>query len=719
MAILGKIRQRSLILILVIAMALFSFVLADLFRGGGVSASDLVVATVNGNDIERDDFMQKVEVAQQRSGGRVSNTQALNQVWEQELRNLILDSQYEELGLTVERDQMRGLLKQGLQAFDEFKDEAGEFDNNKLNEFIANLEAIYPDPVLLGNQVQMNYDDWKNYENSLATNGLSQTYFNMVRAGITGTLVDGQLDHQLENDRVDIKYIQIPYSTIPDSTVAVSKEEIAKYVNEHQDQFEVEETRDIQYVQFLEEASPEDEEAIKNDLLSLLEDRVEFNEASKLNDTIVGFNNTDNYEEFVNTNSELKFNPQYLLKDRMPVGVGDSLFAREIGDNYGPYEQAGLFTISKVVDIRQVADSVKSSHIIVPYVGAFQAAPTVTTSYDDARAMVDSILPLVKNNKTKFAEVADEINTDGTKGTGGDIGWTRYANYNPQTFDPDFADFIYFEDEGSVEIVETKFGFHIISIDESKNLEKVIQIANLARTIEPSEATINEVFNKTSKFEIAVADGDYQAVAEENGYEVRVSVGLKELDENIIGLGPQRQIVRWTYEDGVKVGDVKRFPLNNGFVVVRLTAKGKKGLMTTENASVTVLPILRKEKKAEIIRQGIVGSVLEEVANAQGQTVRTAVALNMKNPTLSGAGQEPAVIGAAFGLNEGATSGLIDGNNGVYMVQVTKVTPATELPNYNAASERFVEAKITSVNTALYNALREVADIKDNRAIVY
>ena len=74
MAILGRIRQRSLILILVIAMALFSFVLADLFRGGGVSASDLVVATVNGNDIERDDFMQKVEVAQQRSGGRVLNT---------------------------------------------------------------------------------------------------------------------------------------------------------------------------------------------------------------------------------------------------------------------------------------------------------------------------------------------------------------------------------------------------------------------------------------------------------------------------------------------------------------------------------------------------------------------------------------------------------------------------------------------------------------------
>ena len=65
----------------------------------------------------------------------------------------------------------------------------------------------------------------------------------------------------------------------------------------------------------------------------------------------------------------------------------------------------------------------------------------------------------------------------------------------------------------------------------------------------------------------------------------------------------------------------------------------------------------------------------------------------MKNPTISGAGREPLVVGAAFGLNEGETSKLIDGANGVYMVQVTKVTPAVELDNYQAAANRVEQQK--------------------------
>ena len=36
----------------------------------------------------------------------------------------------------------------------------------------------------------------------------------------------------------------------------------------------------------------------------------------------------------------------------------------------------------------------------------------------------------------------------------------------------------------------------------------------------------------------------------------------------------------------------------------------------------------------------------------------------MKNPTIAGAGKEAKVIGTAFGLQEGATSGLIEGDKG-------------------------------------------------------
>ena len=64
MAVLNKIRQRSLFLILIIALALFSFVLADLFKNGDAlsAKSQNIVGTVDGKDISRESFLQKVDV---------------------------------------------------------------------------------------------------------------------------------------------------------------------------------------------------------------------------------------------------------------------------------------------------------------------------------------------------------------------------------------------------------------------------------------------------------------------------------------------------------------------------------------------------------------------------------------------------------------------------------------------------------------------------------
>ena len=91
--------------------------------------------------------------------------------------------------------------------------------------------------------------------------------------------------------------------------------------------------------------------------------------------------------------------------------------------------------------------------------------------------------------------------------------------------------------------------------------------------------------------------------------------------------------------------------------------------MSVESGSVTALPEIRKEKKSEIIKSLIRGEDINTIAENQKQTVKSAVALNMKNPTLAGAGREPLVIGTAFGLNEGEMSEPISGNTGVYIVK--------------------------------------------------
>ena len=169
------------------------------------------------------------------------------------------------------------------------------------------------------------------------------------------------------------------------------------------------------------------------------------------------------------------------------------------------------------------------------------------------------------------------------------------------------------------------------------------------------------------------------------------------------------------------VGDVRRFNIqgSGGYAVVILAAKNKKGLMSVEKASVTAIPEIRKEKKASLIRARITGTTLEGIATSENQTVKTALAINMKTPTLSGAGREPKVIGTAFGLKEGEISKPIDGNLGVYIVQTTKFTPAGVLPNYQAAANRIGTTKTNTINTVLYDALKNASEIEDNRATFY
>ena len=715
MAVLNKIRQRSIFLIIVIALALFSFVIGDIFTNlDSSSGSDNTIATINGIDINRNEFMAKVENAQRQSKGNLSNTQAMNRVWNNEVRSSVMQFQFDALGLSVERDYMRDLLKQNLGSFEEFKNEAGLFDDDKLNEFISNLKAISPETTTLGG-TPINYKSWTDFEQNIAVSGTQQTYFNMVKSGISGTLTEGELDYQLENDKIDLKYIQIPYSTIADSTILVKSSEIKAYMKRFPKKYEVEASRNIVFVEFKEEASIDDEQSIKASLNALISDSEEFNEAANATQTVVGFLNTTDNASFVNSYSADKFNDNYVFKSSFASDHADKISGLTQGEIYGPYKESGFYKLTKMVSIRRIADSAKVRHILIPFIGAARADTSVIKTETEAKTTADSIYNVLKRNRSKFKSLLS-LSSDKVSNEKGGVIEFAYSD----GFAPEFKDYSFENSKGSLGVVRTDFGYHIIEILGQGTLQKAYKVATISQAIEPSVETVDEVFKNKSKFEIAVANADFESVAEGNNYEVRPVNSIKELDENIPGLGIQRSIVRWAFEDGINEGDFKSFSTTaGGFAVVKLIGVNPAGLMSTESGSVTALPEIRKEKKAEIIKDRISSTTLDEIATAEGQTIKTAVAVNMKNPTLSGAGREPLVIGTAFGLAEGATSELISGNSGVYAVQVTKVTAAAALPSYQAAANRVGKAKENAVNTQLYNALKEAAEIKDNRAVFY
>ena len=102
--------------------------------------------------------------------------------------------------------------------------------------------------------------------------------------------------------------------------------------------------------------------------------------------------------------------------------------------------------------------------------------------------------------------------------------------YN-QGFAPEFKAFSFDNKKGDLDVVETSFGYHIIEILDQSGFNDAVKLATVARKIEASEKTIDDVFNAKQKFEIAAEDGDFRTLAEERNLTVK-PVTFKELDEN-------------------------------------------------------------------------------------------------------------------------------------------------------------------------------------------
>ncbi len=708
MAILNKIRKRSVFLIAIIALALFSFVLSSVFKNGGFSTnkSRRTLATINGEDIDQQDFARKVESQTSRYGGQMTTTRAQSMVWDQELRRVLLQGQMEGLGIGVEQDRLNKILREALQDQPQFQDANGVYSEAKMHEYVATLKATN----------QNAYEQWVNYEDQLGKNEEELIYFNLIKAGLGATLSEGKMAYGLENNKRDIQFVQIPYTSIPDNEAEVSKSDIEEYINNHKSEYETEASRNIRFVKFNEDATRTDEDAIEKEVASYKDNRSGYNSSTKTNDTIQGLKNTENPAQFVNEFSDLPFADRYYSKTELPKDYQDKLFALNKGEVYGPYKDNGFYKISKAIEVKQLPDSVKSSHILLPYVG-LQNAGDVTRTKAQSKALADSLEKVIKADPSKMAALAKEFSADpGSATKGGDLGYSV-----KNRFVKPFNDYVFENKKGDVGVVESQFGYHVIKIDDQKNFEKAIKFATVAKEIAPSQKTINDIFNKTTKFEMAVS-GDKQKfsdIATKDNYTVRPVNNIKALDENIPGEGSQREIVRWAFNEDTKTGDIKRFNSQSGYMVVQLTKKTKKGLMPVEEASARVTPILRNKKKAEIIKSKISGTDLKAVASANKVNVQSASAINLKNPTIAGVGTEPKVVGAVFGLKENVLSEPIIGEKGIYLVKVTKIDKARELDNYASLAIQRSAANRASVNTEVVKALKDNAEIEDHRAKFY
>jgi peptidylprolyl isomerase/peptidyl-prolyl cis-trans isomerase D len=353
------------------------------------------------------------------------------------------------------------------------------------------------------------------------------------------------------------------------------------------------------------------------------------------------------------------------------------------------------------------------SHILISTQGT-----EITRTQEEAKNLADSLFAIVEKNTSKMAELAKEYSSDtGSAEKGGDLGWNAYGR-----FVPSFNDAVFSNDKGFKGVVETRFGFHIIHVEELSDKSTMYKFADLISNIQPSEETLNNVYKDAGNFLLDAQDSEYTEVAKTNEYEVKPVIGIKALDENIPGLGAQRQLVNWAFNEERKAGDIKQFDIDKGYVIVQLNKITKEGLQSAQQASAKVTPILEKEKKAKAIKSSINSKDLNEIASQFSVSVQNASAINMANPLIPGAGQEPKVVGAAFALEEGEVSEPIVGEKGVFVLKLTSRIESPALASYKNAAVKETQTRVQKLqnpNNDVIKALKDAKDIEDNRAKVY
>ena len=702
MATLQNIRDRgSLMIAIVIGLALGAFILGDMLNSGSnlMKPSQMEIAEIDGESIQYPDFQKKVEELSEVY--KMSSPQAQidentweqirEQVWQAYLHENILGKATEKLGIAVSSEELFDLVQGNtphpiIQQL--FTNQAtGQVDKSALIQFLKSLET---------NATPEQKSFWLYLENQIVQDRLQTKYSNLVSKGLYVTTDEAKKSLESKNKNANIQYVVLNYSSIADAAVSVSDEELKAYYNKHKDEYKQENTRNIEYVTFEVLPSEADKAATQK---WLTDSKAEFSTV------------TDN-EQYINANSDIRFDPTFAKKEELSPTIADWAFSAQPGDFYGPYLENGEYRLAKIDQFKMLPDSVQASHILIN--------PQTVGSVERAQAMVDSLKRNIELGGN-FAEVALKYSEDsGSKLKGGDLGW-----FKRKQMVPEFEEAAFMGEVNKLSIVATQFGFHIIKTTKKGKEANQVRVAILSKKVVPSTETYQRVYSEASKFasENQTLEAFNKSVVDQK-LDKKIAV-LKENDREVTGLEYSRQLVRAAFsaEQGkllVNNEGSTIFEFGNKFVVGALTKSTEAGESTFEEAKIRVDLVVRKEKKAQMLADKLknAGTDLASVASKLSTEVKEASGVNFTSYSIAAIGFEPALIGTVCSLPEGKVSEPIEGNNGVYLAKVTSFTTSADT-DLKGEKSRIAQTLGFRAGSQVFESLRKVAQIEDKRSKFY
>tara|TARA_B100000902_G_C27270635_1_gene896088 strand:+ start:1 stop:1131 length:1131 start_codon:yes stop_codon:yes gene_type:complete len=291
-----------------------------------------------------------------------------------------------------------------------------------------------------------------------------------------------------------------------------------------------------------------------------------------------------------------------------------------------------------------------------------------------------------------------------------------------QELSSNFSDILFGLNIGQVFGPYKDGNFYKISrmIDKKRedNLSKVL-IADVIKEIIPSNESSNENYRKASQAEFD-ANNDLALNYSDSNMVINTFESFKNFDEGLPGINNSRQVVKWLYENNSRVGQVKRFTLNDGYIIAKITEFNKKRLPSVDEVRDEISQTLTIDKKYKYLTNKYDNNLdINNIAEEFSLEIENASAVTQYDPILVGAGIEPYIIGSSFSLDLDEVSDLLKGNSGVYIVKLLSKDYAGEVDSVQEVSNSLSNKELERISNLITEALESKAEIEDNRSFYY
>lgn len=714
MAVLETIRNKSGLLITVIGIALFAFIIGDLFSGGQTlwRQTQNKVVVVNGEKIDYETFFKNVndltEIYKLQMGQNNIPSeyyqQINNQVYDNLVRETLISEEADKLGMTVSTEELTDMVSGDnisplLQQMPFFRNQqTGQFDKTMLINFINTVASVEDgaDGAAASAELRQARQFWMFWEKTIKKQRLEEKYTTLLSKAVMPNKLDVKSNYEASKVNADFAYVRQNLRLVPDSIVAVSNSEITALYNKVKDsRYKQGESRSVKY--FFVDIVPSTED---------------YKEAeTEMNNIREEFATTTDIADFVNLGSDVPYVDAYVAMSTL--GNDEKQFAETgtVNDVYGPYLESDVYKMYRLMGRKTAPDSIKASHIMISLQN--EAAGLL---------LADSILNVLQTKKGNFAELAEKFSIDrNSAANGGELGWftelTALRNIGQQ-----FKNACFDAKLNTYFTVRTDYGIHVVVVPEkSKDVLKA-NIAEYAISVSPSSKTIQSIYSRVNQF---VANNNslkgLEDNASENGFNLLSATRVTTADTNLGNVNNARPAVRWAFN--AKVGAVSEiFETDNKFLVVALAGETPAGYMPLANVETLLRSEIANEKKgaqlvADLKAKGLTS--LDAYAKEMKSSVDTAKFVNFNTARITGIGPESILSGLAPYAAENKVEGPVAGKNAVYVINVFNKSE-TETP-FNADEEKkSLEGAMTyRVQYQAMEVLKNKAVIEDNRINFY